>query len=181
MRIQDIPWYEWLYAVTDEWQIWAYKTGHRKGGWLIPMKWQYFRVALYNHSHKRKRWLVHKIVGLVYVPNPDNKPFINHKDGDKFNNAYWNIEWCTSSENNTHAYRVLGRTISTANRYRVGEQLRRALSKPVAQYTLEGDLLNTFPSAMEAWRQLWKWQTSISRCCRWECEQMYGYKWKYLI
>jgi len=48
-------------------------------------------------------------VAQAFLPNPEEKPEINHKDGNKINNAVTNLEWATSSENNMHAFRVLGR------------------------------------------------------------------------
>ncbi len=47
--------------------------------------------------------MVHRIIAMAFVPNPDGKPFVNHIDGDKGNCSPTNLEWCTSAENNTHA------------------------------------------------------------------------------
>jgi hypothetical protein len=51
-----------------------------------------------------RTWLVHRVVAECFIPNPDNKPYVNHKDGDKDNPAADNLEWVTRSENSIHAY-----------------------------------------------------------------------------
>ena len=46
---------------------------------------------------------IHRAIALAFIPNPENKPCINHKDGNKLNNSIDNLEWCTHQENMIHA------------------------------------------------------------------------------
>ena len=72
---------------------------------LEPTNNGYFRITLRDMS-LTKRFLIHRLVATVFIPNPENKPQVNHKDGDKANNCVSNLEWATSSENNLHAFRT---------------------------------------------------------------------------
>lgn len=63
----------------------------------------YLRVSLRKNDKKYHR-SIHRLVGKAFIPNPENKPQINHIDCDKQNNHYKNLEWCTNSENQLHAW-----------------------------------------------------------------------------
>ena len=70
----------------------------------------YFRCNLKNEG-KRYDFTIHRLVALAFIPNEENKPFINHKNGIKTDNRVENLEWCNQSENVTHA--VKNRLIKT--------------------------------------------------------------------
>lgn len=79
----------------------------------------YLYVKLFN-----KHYSVHRLVGKYFIPNPDNKPEINHKDGNKFNNHVDNLEWVTRKENCQHKLYVLGINSNT-------KKQRKAASKNI--------------------------------------------------
>lgn len=70
------------------------------------MKNGYQRVSLYDDHGNKKTRLIHRIVAETFLVNIDNKPCINHKDGNKTNNEIFNLEWCTHKENREHAIRT---------------------------------------------------------------------------
>lgn len=66
----------------------------------------YLYVDLLNRGEKRVRFAIHRLVATHFIPNPDNLPQVNHKDGNKQNNNVENLEWCTSKYNLEHARRT---------------------------------------------------------------------------
>jgi hypothetical protein len=64
----------------------------------------YLRVTLYNNDIKQRKLFIHRLVAIEFIENKENKPQVNHKDGNKKNNLLKNLEWCTSKENICHAH-----------------------------------------------------------------------------
>lgn len=62
-----------------------------------------------KYKNEQKFMFVHRAIAKAFIPNPDNKPHINHKNGNPSDNRIENLEWCTQAENVHHAIHVLGR------------------------------------------------------------------------
>ena len=105
MEFIPIKGYESRYAINKLGQVKSLKSGiilkHYTNGV------GYSRVGFYDKSKGRsKEFYVHRLLAIHFIPNPENKKFINHKDGNPQNNSLENLEWCTKSENGLHAYKI---------------------------------------------------------------------------
>lgn len=75
----------------------------REGKFLKLNTNRYKQVVIFNKDGTQSRWYVHRLVATYFIPNPENKPQVNHIDGNKHNNNCSNLEWVTSKENANHA------------------------------------------------------------------------------
>lgn len=103
--------YEDWYDIADypDYEINVYSDIRNKhtGKILLPQTngWGYNFVTLYNENGPRTK-MVHRLVAETFIPNPYNKPQVNHIDGSKRDNRLTNLEWVTNSENEKHAFRM---------------------------------------------------------------------------
>lgn len=134
---------------------------------LFKDKDNYFRICLCENNKRIYRY-VHRLVAIEFIPNPDDKPTVNHKDGNKQNNCVGNLEWATIKEQNNHALK-LGLRIMKND----------ACSKKVAQYDKNRNLIKIYPSANEAKRQTGFSQGKISEVCRGEKKIYKDFIWEY--
>jgi hypothetical protein len=109
-EVRPVPGFEGLYSVSADGRIWSHaKTmglSRHGGRWLIAgTNKGYLVVALFK-DQKQTMMSVHRAVAMAWVPNPRNKPDVNHLDGNKGNANAQNLEWCDRSENLVHAYRT---------------------------------------------------------------------------
>ena len=107
---RDVVGYEGKYQVSNLGRVRSLPNSHHQD--VIIMRQSkgnagYMRVPLANNK-THKMGLVHRLVAEAFIPNPENKPQVNHKNGRKDCNIVSNLEWVTRSENQKHAFRVLG-------------------------------------------------------------------------
>ena len=101
-------------------------------------------------SFNRKFVYVHRLVAIEYIPNPDNKPMVNHKDGNRSNNHVDNLEWVTASENTKHGYEVLGRKpVSNTPRKLSDEQVNEIRKKYIPRKYSMYKLANEYGVSQE--------------------------------
>lgn len=98
---KDIEGYENLYQISNKGNVKNIRTGKL----LSAEKSNYLSVYLYKNGYKHF-YKIHRLLAKAFIPNPENKPYINHIDGNKFNNNIENLEWCTAKENALHAVKT---------------------------------------------------------------------------
>lgn len=133
---------------------------------------QYPSLILFRDKRRRPR-MVHRIVAEHFLPNPENKRCVNHKNGIKTDNRLDNLEWMTHSENSYH-------------KFQIGLQVNKKggdskLSKPVNKLDLNGNFIKKYNSLTEAGINNRAKSWSISNVCnkakyRKTCA---GYKWEF--
>ena len=103
MEIQGYP----DYLIYEDGRVWGKKTQGRKEGFMKskPNHDRYLRIRLTNENG-HGGFLIHRLIALHYIPNPENKPEVDHIDRNKLNNDVTNLRWATISENgqNTAIY-----------------------------------------------------------------------------
>ncbi len=111
--------YEEIYSIAENGRVWSHertnvsingktKYEYKIGGkWLKPWissKPTYVCITLYKNK-KSKHHKIHRLIAQTFIPNLENKPEINHKNGIKLDNRIENLEWVTHKENMQHAYK----------------------------------------------------------------------------
>lgn len=166
---KDVPGYIGLYKVSNYGHVKSIKkqlvlkicgSGNR-----------YKTVALCNGM--RKTFRLHRLVAAAFIPNPENKPCVDHIDGDRANNHADNLRWSTRKQNANNPISI--------ERYRkagIIQKPYKQLQIPVQQLK-DGFLIGSYSSIREAERATGIAHTSISRVIRGTLNTAGGYKWKY--
>lgn len=180
---KDIDGYEGMYQISSFGNVrsltrtyWNGKTESKLPGRVLVINYSknYPTIHLCKHS-VRKTIMIHRLVAIYFIPNPSNKLTVNHKDGNKTNNAATNLEWATQSENAFHSFRELGRVSSSSGR----RGILWPLSKKVIQYSREGVQIKLWNSIADIKRELGINHNDISSCCHGRLKTAGGFKFQF--
>lgn len=174
---KDVKGYKPIYQVSNYGRVKSLErktkcnTGEqkRKEKVLSPGKARkYLYVYLYDNVGKRKSVLIHRLVALAFVSNKDNKPYVDHIDGNPLNNHYENLRWVTKKENCNNPItriKLKGRKSARARR--------------VKCYSLNGRFINEFENITIAAKETNTHRENISKCCRGIYKKTNGLIFKY--
>lgn len=168
IELKDFP----GYYVTDEGDV--YSVNYNRMGFVKKMKPSkdgkgYLFVSLMKN---KKRYIkkVHRLVAETFIPNPDNKPQVNHKNGNKTDNNVKNLEFCTCSENCIHKFQTLG--------YKQIQGKKCPWSKIILQIK-DNNVIAEFYGCNEAERETGISNKSIRNCCHNKQKTAGKYEWKF--
>ena len=164
---KDIKDYGGLYKVSDKGNI----IGTKRNVMLSPYQNHkgYFIISLTKNSVK-KTHSIHRLVAETFIPNPNNLPQVNHKNGIKTCNEVWNLEWTDNSGNQKHAF---------ANGLQTNVGDNNPNMRAVDQYDLDGNFIKHWNSIYDITQQLGYSCSSIWRCCTNRHKKSHSYVWRY--
>lgn len=160
--------YEGLYEVSNLGNVISFhrngrtmKQGLNKDGYLFVGLWNREKLRLHR---------VHRLVASAFIPNPENKGDVNHINGIKTDNTVENLEWATRKENIRHAWAT-----------GLVNELNPRRSRAVKQLDLDGGLLATYPTAINASKLTGAEKGNIAKCCNGIRNTAGGFRWAHAV
>ena len=172
---KDISGYEGKYAVSNLGNVMSMNyLNTKKPRVMSPVK--HHLGYLFVHLGYNKIRMVHPLVAEAFIPNPENKKFVNHIDGNKQNNKVTNLEWVTSKENMNHAIKT-GLRDPHHNNHPKGKDVPN--SRPILQCSKDGKLIKRWECISDAARAIGCNPASIVNNASRRTKSLHGCIWRY--
>ena len=166
---------------SKEYLISNYGNIKRNNHLIKSNVWSTYKVIRLKLNDEYKTFYVHRLVAEMFLPKIPNKNYVNHINCDKTDNRVENLEWCTRSENERHAWanglKEKIRETSKINAITARKFINN--KKTVAQYDLNDNFIKKWLSASDAMKETNIDASGIIKCCRGKLKKAGGYKWKY--
>lgn len=130
-----------------------------------------------SKNGKIKCYRVHRLVAEAFIPNPDNKPCIDHINTDRSDNRVCNLRWCSHKENMNNILTIDKMSKNAHLKNKFGAE--HPLSKPIIQFSKDGEFIRKWENAVEVKKELGIDNSSVSKCCKGKMKSTGGYIWRY--
>ena len=167
------------YLITSHGRVFSLKYGKMRELKSQINRYGYLSV-LFSKNGKQYRKTIHRLVAQAFIPNPENKPEINHIDEDKTNNHVSNLEWMTHKENVNHGTRNerSGKAISKTNSDGRRKGTNNPMAKSVIGFKINGCEIKYYKYINECEKDGFI-QSGIVHCCRNRFKSYKGFEWYY--
>lgn len=165
---RDVVGFEEVYQVSSIGRVRNKKSKRMRNIQTTPEGYKFVILHDAKHGIPNRTKGVHRLVAESFIPNPENKPCVNHKDETHDNNVVENLEWVTYKENNLYGTRLQKATKSELG---TGREVHR--------YTRDGQYIDSFSNCMEASRTLNICFSNIYCCCAGKRKTAAGFVWSY--
>jgi len=169
VELKDVPGYEGYYKASSDGHVYSCRANRFMSE--FTNKHGYKMVYLMHPKKPSKRWLVHRIIATTFIPNPEGKEVVNHKNEVKDDNRVINLEWLTNVENINYG---TGRLRALLN-----GMSSNILGKRIKQLTADGKYVKSYNSIKQARKINGISDYMMERCLK-EGRIHNGYRWEYV-
>lgn len=170
--------YEGLYEVSNFGRMKSFQNGnerilrgHRdKNGYIV--------IRLPEDGVFKYR-LLHRIIAQTFIPNPEDKPFVDHINTIPSDNRVENLRWATEKENSNNPITRLKYSFQQDKIFQLKQRMAMPHRKPVDMLSLNGEYIKTFDSVAHAAESVGSFCSAIRRCCNGKQHTAVSYKWRY--
>lgn len=148
---KDIIGFEQYYSINRNGDVYSKRSGRLIKNYLNGNGYPFVTLSVKGRDPRKKHTLLHRLIAIHFIPNPDNKEEVNHINGIRKDHRIENLEWVTSSENHLHSIRVLNNPKPPSYKGNTGDKHHSSVA--VYMYDKDGKFLQRYGSQKECGRE----------------------------